>query len=93
MWSVSTATRFTRIGIRCGGGGDGAGAAEGLELHILNDAVVVDLQIHPHDVAALGVAHLAHAVGVLNDPHVVGMGEMLHDLLAVFHCHSCYFPF
>ena len=46
-----------------GAGGDGAATAEGLKLHIL-DHVVLDLQIHLHNVPAAGVALGAHAVGV-----------------------------
>ena len=46
-----------------GGRGDGAAAAKRLELDVL-DAVVLDLEVHLHDVAALGVADLADAVRV-----------------------------
>ena len=61
-----------------GGGRDGAAAAEGLELHVL-DAVILDLQVHFHNIAALGVAYLAYAVGVGDLAHIPGMGEMVHD--------------
>ena len=40
-------------------GGNGCAAAEGEELDI-NDDVVLDLEVHPHDVAALGVADFTH---------------------------------
>ena len=65
-----------------GAGGDGAAAAEGGELGVGDDAVV-DLQKDLHDVAALGVAHLAHAVRVLDDAHVPGVQKMIHHFFAV----------
>ena len=43
------------------------------------DDVVPDFQVHLHDVAAFGVAHLANAVGVGDLAHVPGMREMIHD--------------
>ena len=49
--------------------------------------VVLDLQVHLHDVAALGVADLADAVGVLDLTHVPGMREMVHDFFAI-QCHN-----
>ena len=61
-----------------GGRRDGAAAAEGFKLHVL-DPVVLDFQVHFHDVAALGVAHLADAVGIGDFAHVPGMGEVIHD--------------
>ena len=69
-----------------GGGGDGAAAAEGLELHVLDD-VVLDLQVDLHDVAALGVADLADAVGVLDLANVSGMLKMIHNFFTV-QCHN-----
>ena len=68
-----------------GGGRDGAAAAEGLELHVL-DAVILDLQVHFHNIAALGVAYLAYAVGVGDLAHIPGMGEMVHDGFCI-KCH------
>ena len=68
-----------------GGGRDGAAAAEGLELRILN-AVILDLQVHFHNIAALGVAYLAYAVGVGDLAHIPGMGEMVHDGFCI-KCH------
>ncbi len=41
--------------------------------------VVLDLQVHLHDVAALGVADLADAVGVLDLADIAGVREMIHD--------------
>ena len=63
-----------------GGGGDGGTTAEGLELHVGND-VAVHLQVHLHDVAALGVAHLAYPIGVLDLSHVAGMLKMVHHFI------------
>ena len=68
------------------GGGNGGAAAEGQELHVLDDAVL-DLQVHTHDVAALGVAHFAHAVGVRQFAHIAGMGEMIHNFFTIHACH------
>ena len=64
---------------------DGAAAAEGLELRIL-DAVILDLEVHFHNVAALGVAYLAYAVGIGDLSHIPGMGEMIHDSFCI-ECH------
>ena len=68
-----------------GGGRDGAAAAEGLELHVL-DAVILDLQVHFHNIAALGVAYFAYAVGVGDLAHIPGMSEMIHDGFCI-KCH------
>ncbi len=48
-----------------------AAAAKGLEFHILDHAVL-DFQVHLHNVAALGVAHLPHAVGIGDLTHIPG---------------------
>src|SRR3990172_4293779 len=65
--------------------GDRRAAPEGLELG-LGDDVILDLDIETHHIPAHGVAHGAHAVGVLDLTHVVRMGEMVHDFRAVlFH--------
>ena len=68
-----------------GGRGDGRAAAEGLKFYVLND-VIGDFQIDLHNVAALGVADLSHATGVLNNAHIPGMHEVIHNLFAV-KCH------
>ena len=62
--------------------GNRAAAAEGLKLHVFN-FIVLDLEIHLHDVAAFGVADLTDAIGVGKLAHVARMGEMLHYLFAV----------
>lgn len=66
--------------------------AEGEELDI-DDDVVLDLQVHAHDVAALGVADLAHAVGVGDLTDIVRICEMLHDLCTIHTCHFYCSPF
>ena len=71
--------------------GDGAAAAEGVELAVGDDALVVHLDIHAHDVAALGVADLADPVGVVDLAHVARIAEMIHDLFTV-QCHCCILP-
>ena len=65
-----------------GAGGDGAAAAEGFEFHI-GDGIVVDFQIDFHNVAADGVPHLAHAVGVFNHAHIPGIAEVVHHFFTV----------
>ena len=65
-----------------GGGSDGRAAAEGLELHI-HDDIIFDLQIDLHNVAALGVAHFTHAVGVLDDTHIPGVHKVVHNNFTV----------
>ena len=64
--------------------GDGRPAAEGLELDV-RQAAVRDLDIKGHHVAADGIADLADAVGVLDDAHVAGVLEMVHDLIGIDH--------
>jgi hypothetical protein len=62
-----------------GAGGDGAGAAEGLEAGVLDDAVL-DLEEKLQGVAAGDGADLAHAGGVLHLADVLRIQEMfLHD--------------
>ena len=72
-------------------GGNGGTAAKGQELDI-NDHVVLDLQVHAHDIAALGVADFTHAVCVGDLTHVVRVCEMLHDLCAIHTCHLSFLP-
>ena len=71
-----------------GGGGNGAAAAEGLELHVLDD-VILDFQVDLHDVAALGVADLTNAIGILNYANIAGVGEVIHNFFTV----KCHFSF
>ena len=71
-----------------GGRGDGAAAAKGLELHVLDD-VVLDFQVDLHDVAALGVADLTNAIGILNYANIAGVGEVIHNFFTV----KCHFSF
>ncbi len=66
------------------GDGDGRAAAEGLELDV-GQPVVLDLDVERHHVAADGIADLADAVGVGQDADVAGIGEMVHDFVAVHH--------
>ena len=71
---------------RHGAGSDRAAAAEGVELAVGDDAVL-DLYIHAHDVAALGIADLADTVSIVNLADIAGMLEMIHNLIAV-KCHN-----
>ena len=72
-------------------GGNGGTAAKGQELDI-NDHIVLDLQVHAHDIAALGVAHFTHAVCVGDLADIVRVCEMLHDLCAIHTCHLSFLP-
>ena len=54
---------------RHGARGDGGAAAERFELDVRN-LVIIDLQIDLHDIAALGIADLADAVGILDDADI-----------------------
>src|SRR5439155_16705236 len=71
------------------GRGDGAAAAEGLELGVLDDArLEVHLDLQLHDVAALRRAHepRAHAGRVLAEgPDVARVVVVIDHLLAVCH--------
>lgn len=69
-------------GARC----DRAAAAEGLKFDVF-DPVVLDLQVHLHDVAALGVADLADAVRVRDLADIARVHEMIHDGLGI-KCHN-----
>ena len=66
--------------------GNRAAAAEGLKLHVFN-FIVLDLEIHLHDVAALGVADFAHAVRVLDASHISRVHEVIHHNIGI-KCHS-----
>ena len=59
-------------------------AAERLELAV-RDRVLVDFQVHFHDVAALGIADLADAVGIFNFTHIARVDEVIHHFFAVIH--------
>ena len=63
-------------------GGNSRAAAKGFKLHILDDAAVY-LNVHFHNIAAFGVAHLADAVGVGQLPHVAGVGKMVQNFLGI----------
>ncbi len=66
------------------GRGDGAGAAEGLEPHVLDAAVFVQLEGELQGVAAGDVAHQGRAVRVFHLADVAGMEEMVYDLIGIF---------
>ena len=68
---------------RHGAGRDGRAAAEGLELRVAHDLVLVDIQEDAHDVAALGVADRAHAAGVINLAHIARVHEMIHHFFGI----------
>ena len=60
-----------------GAGGDSAAAAEGLKFHVL-DLIVLDLEVHLHDVAAFCVADLADAVRVGDLADIARVHEVIH---------------
>ena len=72
--------------------GNGRAAAEGVELDVGDGAVFIHLDIHAHDVAALGIADLADAVGVVDLADVAGIAEMIHNFFTV-KCHDLLSPF
>ena len=55
--------------------GDGGTAAEGLELRVLNDIVLVDVELHA-------------AARILDLADVLGVGEVLHHFVGVVHSHG-----
>ena len=63
-------------------GGNGRAAAVGLEFNV-GDDVVLDLDIHFHDVAALGVTHLADSVGIGDLTDIAGVCEVFHNLFGI----------
>ena len=69
-----------------GGRRDGAPAAEGLELDVL-DTVIVDLQIYRHDVAAQRIADFTDTVGILHYTDIPRIAKMIHHCFAVHHEH------
>ena len=73
-------------------GGNGCAAAKGEELDV-HDHIVLNFQVHAHDVAALGIAHFTHAVCIGQLTYVVRICEMLHDLGTIHTCHNYCSPF
>ena len=65
-----------------GGRRNGARAAEGLKLDVV-DFSVLYLEINLHDIAALSVADLADTVRIGNLADVARIFEMIHNLIAV----------
>ena len=63
--SLSDGLTLNHIGSN-GAGGDGGSTAEGLELHVLDDLIIIDLQVHLHNIAALGIAYFAYTVSIFN---------------------------
>ena len=71
-----------------GGRGDGGAAAEGLELGVLDDAVVVDLDLKTHDIAAGGRTDKAGAhllVVLVEGADVARVFVVIDDFFAVGH--------
>mgnify|MGYP007086214649 CR=1 FL=1 len=57
-------------------------AAEGFELAVTDDvALVIDIEIDSHDIAAFCVSDSTYAAGVLNFSHVSWVLEMVHYFL------------
>ena len=63
-------------------------AAKCLELTILNNTIVINIQIHTHDVSALSIADGTYTTCVFNLTHIAGIIKMIHYLFAV---HTCRF--
>ena len=66
-------------------GCDCRAAAEGLELNVLDDAVVRHLEVNLHNIAALCVADLADTVCVLNLANIARMRKVVEHLFTVLH--------
>ena len=61
---------------------NGSAAAEGFELAVTDDvALVIDIEIDSHDIAAFCVSDSTYAAGVLNFSHVSWVLEMVHYFL------------
>jgi len=68
----------------CGNGGTATESEEsGVGYH-----VVSHFDMHFHDVAAFGVAHLAHAVSVWHFAYIAGVHEVVENCLCVHGCVS-----
>ena len=80
--------------LRCHAAGcNGGSAAEGLELHVPDDLVLVDIQVNAHDIAALGISHSAHAAGIFNFSYISGVLKMVHYFLCIHNSISCILVF
>ena len=66
-------------------GSDCRAAAEGLELNVLDDAVIRHLEVNLHNIAALSVADLADTVCVLNLADIARMRKVIEYLFTVLH--------
>ena len=69
---------------QCGTGGDGAGAAKGLERGVFDDAVRADFQKQLECVAAREAADFANGVGVLEFSRIAGMLKVITDGIRIF---------
>ena len=61
-------------------------ASKCLKLHIPDDLIFIDIQINPHDIAALRVSHCADSAGVLDFSYVSRMLKMIHNFLCIHNC-------
>ena len=77
---------FYQLGCHTAGCNCGA-AAEGFEFAVLNDAVIVDVKIHSHDIAAFCISNGTYTACVLNFSYISRMLEMIHYFFTV-HCYS-----
>ena len=71
---------FYQLGCHTAGCNSSA-AAEGFKFAVLNDAVVVDVEIHSHDIAAFCISNGAYTACVLNFSYISRMLEMIHYFL------------
>ena len=54
---------------------------------IAEQNIIFNLDVHAHDIAALGITDFANTVGIFDHTHITGMGEMIHNNFRI-QCHS-----
>ena len=69
----------------CGAAVATSSMATELEFGLLNNAVVIYIQIHSHDVSALCVSYCADTTWILHLSYVSWMVKMVHYLFTVCH--------
>jgi hypothetical protein len=66
------------------GNRDGGAAAEGFELDV-DDAVILDLDVHIHHIPAHRVANFAHPIGVDNFAHIARILKVIQYYWGICH--------
>ena len=63
-------------------GCDRAPTAESLKLHIA-DYIVIDLEVHLHDVTTLGISDLSDPIRIFDHTDISGIAKVVHYFFAV----------